>query len=116
MCVVSMIGDSWGNGFKDRYPGVMPWVTPAMPDPWPATIPYATPAIPTSVSREEFDALKKEIEELKKLLQAAKEYDAATGQPDCEVDAKVALIKAVANLVGVDMGDVFDEPKKKKAA
>jgi hypothetical protein len=48
------------------------------------------------------------MEELRKLLVAAKDFDVVTGQPDCEVDDKVALIKRLAELVGVDMSDVFN--------
>jgi len=39
----------------------------------------------------------------------AKVFDAITEQPDCEVDEKVALIKRIAELVGVDLHDVFEE-------
>lgn len=115
MCVVSMIGDGWGRQFPDRWPGVQPWEV----DP-PATIPYQPARVPFSlpapqVSRKDFDALKAEVEALKRLLLAAKAFDDATGQPHCEADAKVALIKAVAKAVGVDMDEVFEEKKKKPA-
>lgn len=95
MCVVSSIGDYWKNNLPDKYPWVEPYVGGA------GTYNY----IP--VSREEFDALKKDVEELKKLLQAAKEYDEKTGQPHCEHEDKIALIKKIAELVGVDMKDVL---------
>ena len=52
------------------------------------------------------------MRELKKLLLAAKGYDEKTGQPDCETDDKVALIKAVAEAVGVDFDSVFFEVKQ----
>lgn len=60
-----------------------------------------------TISREEFDALRCEVEELKALLLAAKAFDEATGQPDCEMDEKVELIKRVAEAVGVDLEDLF---------
>lgn len=41
------------------------------------------------------------------MLKAAKAFDTATGQPDCEMDDKVKLIKEVAKMVGVDLGDIF---------
>lgn len=47
------------------------------------------------------------MQELKKLLLAAKEYDKNTGQPDCHADDKVALIKKIAELAGVNMDEVF---------
>lgn len=99
MCVVSNIGDQYGRGFPDRWPNVYPTPQPN------------TDKIELNISgitREEFDALKAEVEELRKLLEAAKQFDAATGQPDCEMDEKVLLIKQLAELVGVDLGDVFE--------
>lgn len=64
------------------------------------------PADP-NISREEFEELRKEMEELKQLLLAAKAFDEATGQPDCEMDEKVELIRRVAELVGIDVDEVF---------
>lgn len=97
MCIVSKVSDNFRNTLPYRFP----WVpTEPMPHPTP-------PYIPPHVSRAEFDKLRKEVEELKELLKAAKRYDEATGQPDCEVAEKVDLIKRIAKLVGVDMEDVF---------
>jgi hypothetical protein len=96
MCVVSAVGDNW----RDRLPETYPWINP---NPQPGQTIILSPPI----SRQEFDKLKAEVEELKKLLKAAKEFDEKTGQPDCEMDDKVNLIKRVAELVGVDMKDVF---------
>lgn len=56
---------------------------------------------------EEFEALRREVQELKELLKAAKKFDQATGQPDCEMDEKIAFIKQVAEFVGVDLQDVL---------
>lgn len=92
MCTVSMVMDDWNS----RYPNQ--WTTS----------PYVVVTDPNSVPREEFEALKKEVEELKKLLKAAKEYDAATGQPDCEVEEKVEMLKQLARALGVDMKGVFE--------
>ncbi len=96
--MVSNIGGNWQGTFPDSYPTIQPYV--AQPQPIPVPVP--------GVSREEFDRLKREVEELVKLLAAAKEFDAATGQPDCEVDEKVAMIRKIADFVGVDLGDVLD--------
>jgi hypothetical protein len=98
MCVVSAIGDDWSR----RTPG------------WPGVIPL--PTYVTMVEFEtwkanhkiEFDKLKEEFEALKELLKAAKIYDDTTGQPNCEMDEKVALIKKVADLLGVDVSEVFN--------
>ncbi len=98
--MVSNIGDGFKEAFTQKWPG---W--PTQPD---------QPFHISQVSREEFDALKREMEELKKLLQAAKKFDEKTGQPDCEMGDKVELIKRIAKIVGVELGDVFEAPKPKK--
>lgn len=114
MCVVSMIGDDWRRSFPQKYP----W--------WPAVNPDSSGGdkiIPSTefnfnITREEFEklkieheekikTLKAEVEALKELLKAAKIYDEKTGQPDCEVDEKVNLIKKIAELLDVNMDDVF---------
>lgn len=107
MCAVSYMGDYW----KDQLPKKHPWVQPY-------TEPYINPGLPPmggtgitlnppGVTQEQFDELKKEMQELKKLVLAAIEYDKKTGEPDCHMDEKVALIKRLAELVGVDMSEVF---------
>lgn len=100
MCVVSMIGDYWANTIPGK-PGIIH--TPGLP----MTTTHITLA--PQITREEFDQLKREIAELKELLLAGKKYDEAMGEPDCEMDAKVALIRQVAKLVGIDMSEVFGE-------
>jgi hypothetical protein len=111
MCSVSMIGDMSAKRLPEQYPwvpGIHPYkigpgISPnSLPNP-PYVVQYGYDA-PT---RAEFDALKAEMEQLKKLLIAAKEYDTATGQADCEVEEKVAILKRFAELVGVDLKDVF---------
>ena len=92
MCMVSNLGTGYGDTFPERWPSI-----PIPPQ----------PVYEPAISREEFEALRREIEELKKLLRAAKDFDEATGQPDCEMDEKVELIKRVAELVGVDLEDLF---------
>jgi hypothetical protein len=88
MCTVSYIGDD----FSRRVPQQYPWVV--MP---PSNAP----------TREEFEALKRDMEELKLLLKAAKRYDEQTGQSDCEQEDKVALLRRLAEIVGVDLSEVF---------
>lgn len=88
MCAVSFVGDFYSD--KWRQPNYGPI--------------YVTG---NEVTRFEFDALKKEVLEMKELLMRAKKYDEETGQPDCEMEDKVALLKKVAELVGVDLKEVF---------
>jgi hypothetical protein len=101
MCTVSFVGDDYRRTFPDRWPKVDPW-----------RIDPIQPFTPTpEVSKEDFEKLKREVEELKKLLKAAKRFDDKTGQKDCEMDDKIEFIRKVAKFVGVDIDEVF-EPKK----
>lgn len=104
MCAVSMIGDKYTQGWPEN--PLNPWKIDPYPQPFiPGGI--SQQVIPQAVSRAEFDALKKEVIELKKLLVAAKQFDEATGQKDCEMEDKVALLKKIAQYVGVDLSEVF---------
>ena len=96
MCTVSNIMDGWRDTYPSRYPTI-PW-SPVHP----------IPGI-SAVSRAEFEALRKEVLELKELLTAAKKFDDATGQPECENEAKLQLLRDVAKAVGVDINDIFQE-------
>jgi len=91
MCVVSMIGDQFNKTWPDRWPNV------------PASPLYPIPEI----TRAEFDALRKEVQELRNLLLAAKRYDEATGQPHCEKAEKVALLIKLGKAVGVDLEEAL---------
>lgn len=92
MCVSSMIGDHYRDKFTaPEYP-IKFW--PLSPN-------------PAEISRAEFDHLKRDVEEMKALLIRAKEYDEANGEPDCEMDEKVALIKKIAKLVGVNLDGII---------
>lgn len=109
MCVVSMIGD-WG---KDKI------TSPTYP--WPTSIPTVTYI--TEITRAEFSELVKKIDktnselqslrndilEIKQLLLRAKIYDEENNEPNCEMEDKVELLKRVAEMVGVDLNDVFVE-------
>ena len=93
MCVVSMIGDHYDTWLPKKYPDTFPH--------WPV-LPHTQ-----DVSRQEFDALKKDVEEMKDLLRRAKDYDARNNEPDCEIEEKMALLKRIAELVGIDLNDVI---------
>lgn len=102
MCVLSFVGDDWSK----RYPQEQQWIHPYI---GPGDGSGQTSILfGPEVTKVEFDALKAELESLKKLLKAAKIYDEETGQADCEVEEKVALIKRLAELVDVDLSDIFE--------
>jgi hypothetical protein len=88
MCTVSMIGDYYDDKWKQ--PDYSKYFQNIH-----------------NVSRQEFEALKKEVEEMKKLLLKAKEYDEKSGQPHCEMESKVAKLKEIAELMGVNLEEVF---------
>ena len=104
MCATSYVSDYARDNFPNRYPGIFPNSAPPMqwPNQWP------TPAL---VDPVEFQKLKAEVVELRKLLEAAKLFDDKTGQHECEQDEKVAFLKKLAKFVGVDLVDVLTKPK-----
>lgn len=103
MCVVSAVGDNWRDTFPKKYPA------------WEDTVKY-WPMVqnPTSVVKDadlesiraEIASIRSDMLELRKLLKAAIEYDEKTGQRHCETEDKIALIKKVADAVGVDLSDL----------
>lgn len=99
MCVVSMVGDH----YRDTW-GPQPWFEPLI-NPVPQ---YPAPA---PVSREDFDELKRQVMEMKELLKRAKEYDERNGEPECEIDEKMDLLRKVAKMVGIDLDDVIGAAK-----
>lgn len=86
MCTVSMImdhyRDKWNEKGWDHYQQQHPPIFPSIPN-------------------SEIEALKKDIEELKKLLKRAKKYDEDNGEPDCELDSKKKIIKDIADSMGI---------------
>ncbi len=101
MCTVSMVGDH----YRDLLPNKYPWI----PTDWPSSPNQTLPA--DYVPRSEFEALKREIEDMKKLLERAVAYDERNNEPHCEMEDKVALLKKVAAMVGVSLDDVLGEAK-----
>ena len=80
MCVVSMIYDHYSERWWEKlHPPISPWGIP-MP-----------PQIPS----------KDEVEEFRKLLDRAREYDKKTGQKDCELEEKRDRVKKLADELGL---------------
>jgi hypothetical protein len=86
MCTVSNVGDYYT---QRTFPTIFPQ------------------GYPNSPTREEFELLRKSLEEIKLLLVASKRYDEQMGEPACEHEDKVRLIKQLAGKVGVDLREVF---------
>lgn len=86
MCVVSMIGDHYSRKWEDGY-----WRTITQ--------------LPASAA--EVDQLRREVQEMKELLKQAVEYDKRTGQPHCENENKIAILKEIAAAMGIDLDEVF---------
>jgi|GEM_PF-2158867 len=102
MCTVSMVGDHYNDLWRQK-----PWLQ-SQPGP-PTSVPnWIVPV--EQVTRQEFDELKRQVEEMKALLKRAKAYDEANNEPDCEVDEKMETLRRVAKLVGVDLDEVIGKP------
>jgi len=109
MCVVSMVGDHYSEKWRWVEPHIQPTITNIPPGNNPFVSKPDTFRWPTGVSNEEFQELKKEVLEMKELLKKAIRYDEIHNQPECEVEEKIELLKKVAELVGVDLKDIFKE-------
>lgn len=92
MCLVSFIGDH----FQDKWKPLEPIITTT-----------GTWTITQGVPQEEFDKLKKEVEEMKELLRKAKIYDEKNNEPNCEIEEKMEFLRMVARFVGIDLDDVL---------
>lgn len=108
MCVVSNVGDYGRKSIPEKFPWVQPGASPFPPQDYTKSI---SDDLFKAPSRQEFEALKREVEELKKLLEAAKAYDEATNQVDCHQEEKVEFLKRIAEFVGVDLEEVFSNHK-----
>ena len=100
MCSYSMIADHYNELWKPK-----PWY-PASPN----TLPYQGTTViqqPPEITKAEFDDLKRQVMEMKELLKRAIKYDEENGEPECEMAEKVALLKRVAEIVGVDLSEVL---------
>ena len=67
--------------------------------PGPVNDPPLLPAFPRPISQEEVD-------EFRRLLDRAREYDLKNNEPDCEMDEKRQALKKIAKSMGVDISFV----------
>lgn len=98
MCSYSMIANDWTKRIGEKYPPFQPYVDGT-----------STQYIYPQVTKEEFDALKKEMEAIKKLLKAAKIYDEEVGLGGCETESKIQLLRDLAEHLGVDLSDAIPD-------
>jgi hypothetical protein len=90
-----MIGDHYQDWWPRKYPNAFP---PNQHPFWP---------IIQEVTREEFDSLKRDVEEMKALLKRAVKYDEDNNEPHCEIEEKMDLLRKIAEAVGINLDDVI---------
>jgi hypothetical protein len=88
MCSVSMIMDHYNDEWQKRY--VQPQVFP--------------PILPLPTQQE--------LDEFRRLLDRAREYDRKHGEPDCELAEKRGKLLDLAKQLGVDISFVADGAKE----
>lgn len=105
MCVVSNIGDSFrpSHPWKDND---FPWVEPKE-KPWKELQEFIKipepPEVPEQMNPLQEQAMRDWLKKLDKILVAAKAFDEATGQPDCEQADKMKALKELAEAYDVQM-------------
>lgn len=121
MCVVSAVGDYYGNNFPQQWPNrpwdTNPnWIVPPFQNPpqFPAAI--QSPDISNAellekmtLLQKQFDEIKAAVAEMKNILLVAAEYDRKNNEPHCEMDEKVEVLKKIAKWVDIDLSEVFDK-------
>lgn len=90
MCVVSMIQEHYLNKWKQfPYDQTTPFNQPFTQQ----------PQIPSQA----------EIDEFRKLLERAREYDKRNSEPDCELDSKKEALRELAKTWGIDISFIEKE-------
>ena len=102
MCTVSMVVDGYREQFPDRWPYLIKRPAEQEWNPSNLDLGYA--------SKAALEALRQEVLELKQLILAAQRFDEHTGQPDCQTEEKLDLLRALADQLGVDLSDVLPAP------
>jgi hypothetical protein len=89
MCVVSMIMDHYDDEWRKR-------ANP--PEPQPIYVPMV-PWTPQPIQPHEID-------EFRRLLERAREYDKKNNEPDCEMESKRQKLLDLAKQLGIDISFV----------
>lgn len=95
MCVVSMVMDHFGDEWRRRYYPIQP-VTPQPISPF-----VVSPFVPLPTQQE--------LDEFRRLLERAREYDRKNNEPDCEMDDKKRKLLDMARELGVDISFIEKE-------
>lgn len=110
MCAVSAVGDDWAQRDKwPDWPTTIPWPVPDSNPPrrTPVTFPENGTSFRLNQLEKEVKALRERVLEMHEELRKARQQDIDEGNPDCEMEEKVSILKQIAELVGVDLKDVF---------
>ena len=94
MCASSMVGDHYNDMWRHR-------------DFYPAPAAPLVISGPPEITKAEFDELKRQVLEMKELLKRAIKYDKDNGEPECEIEEKMEILRKIAQLVGVNLDDVI---------
>lgn len=86
MCVVSMIMNHYSEKWGPTPPTVVPLPHIISPPSPPIKFPFIT---------------KEEIDEFRRLLERAREYDRRNNEPDCELEEKKRKVRELAEQLGV---------------
>ena len=99
MCVVSLVMQTKTDEWFQRY-----WYQPVSPMPVPLPPPNPMVPLPT----------KEEVDEFRRLLEKAREYDRKNNEPDCEMEEKRDKLRALAKELGVEIGFITAPPIQEK--
>lgn len=103
MCVVSMVMDHYREKWEPLLPQT-PWpLAPNIPDPYRQADPDEVRKALEQFGPKQPAITKEEVEEFRRLLERAREYDKRNQEPDCELDEKRQAIKDIAKQLGVEI-------------
>lgn len=88
MCVVSMVMDHYRERWDPQRTGIYPTTFPQI-----QTVTFTPPVQITQA----------EVDEFRRLLERAREYDKRNNEPDCELDEKKQAIMTIGKLLGLDL-------------
>ena len=100
MCVLSMVMDHYNDEWNKR----LPKINPIPPTDWERIL----QEIPQKKEEPVRPITKEEVEEFRRLLERAREYDKRNNEPDCEMEDKKRMLKELAEKLGVDISFIDD--------